>query len=98
MRLPAQLPHRLDDLCHAAAVDGMIAAQTTSVGVERQLANAGNQIAVRDEFSALALLAKAEILELHQYRDCKTVVDRGVFDVLRRHAGFFERPGARPDA
>src|ERR1700716_4105370 len=98
MRLAAQLPHRLDNFGHAAAIDGVIAAETAAIGVERQLADAGNQIAIGDEFSALAFPAKAEVLELHQYRDGETVVDRGVFDVLWRHAGLFERPRARPDA
>ena len=63
MRLPAQLPHRFDDFCHAAAVDGMIAAQPAAVGVERQLADAGNQVAVGDELAALAFLAEAEVFE-----------------------------------
>src|ERR1700745_4225172 len=67
MRLAAQLPHSLDDFRHAAAVDGMVAAQPAAIGVERQLADAGNQIAVGDEFAALALLAEAEVLKLHQH-------------------------------
>src|SRR3977135_639523 len=91
MRLAAQLPHRFDDLGHAAAVDRMIAAQAAAVGVERQLADAGDQIAVGDEFSALALLAEAEVFELHQYRDGEAVIDRGVFDVLGGDARLFER-------
>src|SRR5712671_7738083 len=66
MRLAAQLPDRLDDLGHAAAVDRMVAAQPAAVGVERQLADTGNQIAVGNEFAALAFLAEAEILKLHQ--------------------------------
>ena len=98
MRLAAQLPHRLDDLGHAAAVDGVIAAEPAAVGVERQFSDAGNQIAVGDELAALALLAEAEVLQLHQHRDGKTVVDRGVFDVLRRDAGLLEGARAGPDA
>src|SRR5882672_4205971 len=98
MRLAAELTHRLDDLGHAAAVDGVVAAEPAAVGVERQLTDAGNQIAVGDEFAALALLAEAEILDLHQDRDGETVVDRGVFDVLRRDARFLERARAGPDS
>src|SRR4030081_3865295 len=75
MGFAAQLPHRFDDLGHAAAVDGVIAAEPAAVGVERQLADARNQVAVSDELAALAFLAETQILDLHQYRDCKTVVD-----------------------
>src|ERR1700723_977583 len=89
MRLAAQLPHRFKNLGHAAAVDRMVAAQAATVGVERQLADAGDQIAVGDELAALAFLAEAEVLKLHQHRDGEAVVDRGVFDVLWRDAGFF---------
>src|SRR5216684_1993072 len=94
MGLSTQLPDSLDDLCHAAAVDGMIAAEPAAVGIERQFADAGNQVAVGDELAALAFLAEAEILDLHQDGDGEAVVDRGVFDVLGRDTGFFE--GARP--
>src|SRR5258708_1014458 len=90
--------HRLDDLRHAAAVDRMIAAETAAVGVERQLADAGNQVAVGDELAALAFPAEAEVLELHQHRDGKAIVDRGVFDILRGHAGLFERERPRADS
>jgi hypothetical protein len=44
----------------------MVAAQPAAIGVERELADAGNQIAVGYELAALALLAEAEVLELHQ--------------------------------
>src|SRR6476619_5593103 len=98
MRLAAQLAHRLQDLGQAAAVDGMVGAEAAAVGVERQLADTGNQVAVGDELAALALLAEAEVLELHQHRDGKAVVDRGVFDVLWCDAGFLERARAGPDA
>src|SRR6266481_2476656 len=97
MRLAAQLPHRLDDLRHAAAVDGMIAAEPAAVGVERQLTDAGNQIAVGDEFAALALPTEAEVFDLHQYRDGEAVVDRGIFDVLWRDTRLLERARAGPD-
>src|ERR1700722_2185942 len=96
MRLAAQLPHRLENFGHAAAVDRMVAAEAAAIGVEWQLADAGNQVAVGDELAALALLAEAEVFELHQYRDGEAVIDRGVFDVLWRDAGFFERPRPGP--
>ena len=94
MRLAAQLPHRLDDLGHAAAIDRVIVAQPAAIGVERQLADARNQIAVGDELAALALLAEAEVLKLHQHGDGKAVVDRGVFDVLRSNTCLFKRARA----
>src|SRR5438067_3949816 len=97
MGFTTKLPHCFDDLGHATAIDRMVAAQSPTIGVERQFADTGNQIAVGDEFAALALLAKPEILELHQHRDGEAVVDRCVFDVLGRHARFFERAGAGPD-
>src|SRR5713101_2572736 len=98
MRLAAQLAHRFDDLGHAAAVDRVIAAEPAAVGVEWQLADAGNQIAVGDEPAALAFPAEAEVFDLHQHRYGEAVVDRGVFDVLWRDAGLFECPRTRPDA
>src|SRR5450631_498560 len=58
MRFAAQLAYRFDDLGHAAAVDRVIAAEPTAVGIERQLADAGNQVAVGDELAALALPAE----------------------------------------
>src|ERR1700750_3510368 len=90
MRLAAQLPYGFQDLGHAAAVDGMVAAEPAAIGVERQLAGARDQIAVGDELAALALLAEAEVLDLHQDRDGEAVIDRGVFDVLRRDTRFLE--------
>src|SRR2546421_13049376 len=95
--LPAQLPDSLDDLGHAATIDRVIAAEPAAVGVERQLADAGNQIAVGDELAALALLAEAEVFDLHQYRDGEAVIDRGILDVLWRNARLLERPRAGPD-
>ncbi len=41
-------------------------------------------------------LQKPEILELHQHGDREAVVDRGILDVPRRHAGLFECGLARP--
>src|ERR1700751_308574 len=84
MRFPAQLPHSLEDLGHAATVDGMVAAEAAAIGVERQLADAGDEVAVGDELASLAFLAKTKILDLHQDRDGEAVIDRGIFDVLWR--------------
>src|ERR1700710_2804845 len=98
MRFTAKLAHSLDDLGHAAAVDGMVAAETAAVGIERQLADARDQVAVGDELAALTLLAETDVLELHQHRDGEAVIDRGVLDVLWRNAGFLERARAGPDA
>src|SRR4051812_11588000 len=97
MRLAAHLAYRLDDFCHAAAVDRMIAAEPAAVGVERQFSNAGNQIAVGDEFAALALLAEAEVFQLHQHGDGEAVIDRGLLYILWRYARLFERARAGPD-
>src|SRR5215203_6681407 len=98
MGFAAQLPDRLEDFGHAAAVDRVVAAEAATIGVERQLADAGNEIAVGDELAALALLAEAEVFELHQHRDGEAVIDRGVFDVLWRDARFLEGARAGPDA
>ena len=97
MRLAAQLPHRLDHLGHAAAVGRVVVAQPAAVGVERQSAGAGNQIAIGDELAAGALGAEAEVFELDDDGDGEAVIDRDVFDVGRRDAGFSERDrsGAR---
>jgi hypothetical protein len=42
MSFAAQLPHCLEHLGHAPAIDRMIVAQASAVGVERQLADAGD--------------------------------------------------------
>ena len=63
VRLAAQLAHGLDDLGDAAAVGRVVVAQPAAVGVERQLADAGDEVAVGDEPAALALRAEAEVLE-----------------------------------
>src|SRR6476661_4338194 len=52
MRFAAKLAHRFDDLGHAAAVRRVVVAKTAAVGVERQLAGAGDEVAVRDELAA----------------------------------------------
>src|SRR5438034_5635332 len=80
MRFAAQLPYRLKDLSQPAAVRRVVVAQPAAVGVERQFPDPGDQIAVADEAAALPLLAKAEILELHDDGDREAVVDRGVSD------------------
>ena len=71
----------------------VVVAQAAAVGVERQPADARDQVAVGDEAAALALGAEAEILELHEDGDGEAVVDRCVFDVGRRDTRFLE--GAR---
>src|SRR6202012_5932661 len=58
MRLTAELPHRFDDFGHVARVRWVVVAQAAAVGVERQLADTGNQIAVGDEFAAGAPFAE----------------------------------------
>src|ERR1700743_787848 len=77
MRLAAQLAYRFDDLGEPATVRRVIVAQPAAIGIERQLADARNQIAVGDELAALALLAKAEVFDLHHDSDREAVVDRG---------------------
>jgi NAD(P)-dependent dehydrogenase (short-subunit alcohol dehydrogenase family) len=49
VRLAAQLAHGLDDLGHAAAVGRVVVAQPAAIGVEGQLADARDQVAVGDE-------------------------------------------------
>src|SRR5437868_15500775 len=74
VRLAAQLPHRFEHLGQPAAVRWVIVAEPATIGVEGQLADPGDQIAVAYKAAALALLAKAEILELHQNRDREAVI------------------------
>src|SRR5499427_4060165 len=88
MSFAAQLPHRFEHCGHAPAIGWMIVAQAAAVGVERQRAYAGDKIAVCDEFSAGPFGAEAEVLELHDHGDGEAIVDRGVFDIGRRHARF----------
>src|SRR5437868_12851626 len=78
MRLPAQLPHRLDDLGHAATIDGVIAAEPAAVGIERQFADAGNQIAVGDELATLALRSEEHTSELQSRFDlvCRLLLEK----------------------
>ena len=96
MRLAAELTHRFDDFGHAAAVRGVVVAEPAAVGVERELAGAGNEVAVRHELSAFALLAEPEVLDLQEDRDGEAVVNRRVLDVAGLHARFLERARARP--
>src|SRR5262245_49059452 len=98
MGFAAQLADRLENFGHAATVDRVVAAEPTAVGVERQLADARDQVAVGDELTALAFLAEAEVLKLHQHGDGEAVVDRGVFDIVRRDARLLEGARAGPDA
>src|SRR5689334_23342530 len=99
MRFAAQLANGFQDLGHAAAIDRMVAAETAAVGVEGQLADAGDQVAVGDELAALALLAEAEVLDLHDDGNGEAVVDGSILDVGGLHAGHLEgRLGRLPAA
>ena len=39
MRFAAQLAHRLEDFCHPAAIDRVVAAEAAAIGVERQFSD-----------------------------------------------------------
>src|SRR5262245_37202275 len=65
MRLAAQLARGFKHLGEPAAIAGMVAAQPAAIGVEGQRALARDQVAVGAQPNALALLGKAQILELH---------------------------------
>ena len=54
MGLTSKLSHCLDDLGHAAAIGGMVVAEPAAIGVDRQLADAGDEVAVRDEPASLS--------------------------------------------
>src|SRR5438270_7205340 len=75
----------------------MVVAQASAVGVERQFADARNQIAVGNKPPALPFLAKAKVLNLHHHGDRKAVVDRGVFDVGGLDPGLGKGRRPRPD-
>src|SRR5262245_40305191 len=90
MRLPACLPHGLDDLGHPAAVARMVRTEPATIRVEGQLADAGNEITVGDELAACAFLAETEILDLNDHSDREAVVDRSVLDVGWLHARHLE--------
>src|SRR5437762_169265 len=94
MGLTAQLTHRLDHLRDAAAVGRVVVAKSTAVGVEGQLANAGDEVSVHYEPSALPALAKSQVLELHQDCDGEAVVQRRVLDVRRLEASLGKCSGA----
>src|SRR3546814_15526532 len=66
-----------------------------SSDLERQRADARDQIAVGDECAATAALAETEILQRDQHGDRETVVDRGIFDVGRGDPRLGEGGGAR---
>src|SRR6202035_2355748 len=74
----------------------MFVARAAAVGVERQLASAGDKVAVGNKSAALTFGTEAEVFELNQNGDRETVVDRDVVDVLVLDAGFCKRrcPGA----
>src|SRR5262249_30782564 len=94
--LAAQLTHGLDHLGHPAPVRGVVVAQPAAGVVERNVAGAGNEIAVRHEFPAIALLAEPEILDLHHHGDGKAVVDGGILDVGGPYSRLLEGARARP--
>ncbi len=75
----------------------MVVAQAAAVGVEGQLADAGDQVAVGDEGTTLALGAKAQVFERHHHGDGEGVVDGGVLDVGGLHASFGKGTGTGPD-
>src|SRR6476469_8827623 len=58
MRFATKLANGLDDLGDAATIGRMVGAQPAAIRVERQLANAGDQVAVGNELAALALLTE----------------------------------------
>src|SRR5205807_3696888 len=96
MRFAAQLTHGLDHLGDATAVGRVVVAQAAAIGVERQFADARDQVAVGHELAALALLAEPEVLDLHQDGDGEAVIDRRVLAVRRLNAGLVERDRTRP--
>ena len=75
MGLAAQLARGLDNFGDAAPVCGMVVAEPAAIGVERQLARAGDQVAIGDEGAPLALLAEAEIFQGFHHGDGEAVVD-----------------------
>src|SRR3954470_10871483 len=96
MSFAPELPDRLNDLGHAAAISRMIIAQPAPISIERQLPYPGDQIAVSNEPTTLAFGTKSKVFQADQDRNGKTVVDRGVLNVARLHPGF--RKCARPGA
>src|SRR5882762_4307873 len=72
--LAASLADRLDHLGHAAPVARMVVAKAATVGVDREPPLAGNQRLLHGKSASLALGTEAEILQLHQHGDGKTVV------------------------
>src|ERR1041385_7435710 len=94
--LAAQLPYCFDDFGDSATVGRMVVAQAAAVCVEGELADTRDQVPVRNEFSALALRAEAQIFDLHQHRDGEAVINRRVFDVGRLHSGFRKCLGSAP--
>ena len=96
MGLVAQLAHGLKHLGEPAAVHRVVVAEAAAIGVKGQPAGARDQVAVRDECPALALLAETEVLDRFQHRDGEAVIDGRIVDVARRDAGFLERLRAGP--
>src|ERR1700733_13652951 len=79
-----KLPDTFDQMKDAARHTGVSEREKPAVGVDRQGASKLDTAAL-DERAALAFLAKSEILELHQRRDRKAVVDFGHVDVVGRN-------------
>ena len=69
MRLSPNLANSLKDFCHPTTVSRMVTAQAAAICVEGQLADARDQISVRDKPAALALFAKAQILQRFENGD-----------------------------
>src|SRR5579863_4453548 len=75
MCLPAQLAYRLNELRNSPAVCGVVVTERSPVRVDRQIADAGDQVAFRNEAATVSLQAKAEILELDQHADREAVIE-----------------------
>src|SRR3546814_18486634 len=81
MSLTANLTNRFENLGHAAAIARVVVAQSPAIRVEGQFADAGNQIAVRDELPALPFFAKTKIFERFQHCNSEGIIDGGVFNI-----------------
>src|SRR5882757_8548063 len=88
--LASKLTDSLDHLSHAAAVAGMVVAQPTAIGVERQFADARDEVPVGHKTATLAALTEAKVLELNDHGDREAIVDGGIFDIRRRDTRFGE--------
>ena len=89
--LAAQLEDGLVDEPEAVEPAGR---QLAAVGVERQLALAGDAVAALDERAALALAAEAERLEPRHGEEAEAVVELGDVDVAGLEVGALPEVGA----